>query len=405
MKDRKPARDDGLSGVLQGVVVLDLTQVLSGPYCTMMLADHGADVLKVEPPGGDISRTLGPYFSEDTGNHNGGYFHSVNRNKRSIVLDLKHPGDCAILRDLAAHADIVVENYRAGVMDRLGLSYETLRERNPRLVYAAIRGFGDPRTGDSPYIDWPAFDIVAQAMSGFMSVTGPGTPMKAGPGVGDIVPGIMLAFGIVAALRHAERTGNGQFLDVAMYDAMLGLCERIVYQYSVTGRVPMSEGNEHPLVCPFSIFEARDGWVAIGCPIEAQWRTLAALIGREDLLADPRFASNPLRVEHGALVRAAITAWTGIRTRAEVAAELGGRVPFGPVNDISDIMADAHVATRGMVASIALPELGRELTVAGVPVHFAQTPGGVHRRGARLGEHTREILDQFGIAGRTSAEN
>ncbi len=395
---------NGLDGVLRGVTVLDFTQVLSGPYCTMMLADHGADVLKVEPPEGDLSRSLGPWFKEDTERRQGGYFHSVNRNKRSLVLDLKQPGDCAIARDLAARVDVVVENYRAGVMDRLGLSYEILRERNPRLIYAAIRGFGDPRTGDSPYMNWPAFDIVAQAMSGFMSVTGPGTPMKAGPGIGDIVPGIMLAFGIVAALRHAERSGSGQFLDVAMYDAMIGLCERIVYQHSVTGRVPGAEGNEHPLVCPFSIFEASDGWIAIGCPIEAQWRTLAGIIGRADMLSDERFASNPSRVTHGALVRAAITAWSGQRTRAECAVALGGKVPFGPVNDISDIMADTHVGLRGMAAPLALPELGRELTVAGVPVHFAQTPGGVHRRGANLGEHTREILDQFGIAGQASVE-
>jgi crotonobetainyl-CoA:carnitine CoA-transferase CaiB-like acyl-CoA transferase len=383
---------------LAGLTVLDLTQVLAGPFCTMLLADHGANVIKIEPPSGDVTRGLGPYFAGDVERRNGGYFHSVNRNKRSAVLDLKTARDQAIFRELAAAADVVVENFRAGVMERLGLAWETLQARNPRLVYCALRGFGDPRTGASPYSDWPAFDIVAQAMSGFMSITGPGAPMKAGPGIGDILPGIMCAFGIVCAVRHSEHTGRGQFLDVAMYDAMLALCERIVYQHSVLGVVPGPEGNHHPLVCPFSIYPAADGWIAIACALDAQWQELARIIGRRDLLDDPALGTNPERVRAAARLREAIAAWTSTRSKQELSRVLGGRVPFGPVNDVADVFADPHVAARGMLAGLAIPGLEATLKVAGVPVHFADTPGAVRAPGPALGEHTDAVLREFGIA-------
>lgn len=384
-------------GVLDGVKVIDLTQMLAGPYATMLLADHGADVVKIEPPGGDMSRALGPFFPEDRDRRQGGYFHSINRNKRSVVLDLKDAGDRDVFRALAAKADVVVENYRVGVMERLGLSWETLHAANPRLVYAALRGFGDPRTGESPYATWPAFDIVAQAMGGFMSITGPGTPMKAGPGIGDIIPGILCAFGIVAAVRHAERTGEGQFLDVAMYDTMLAVCERIVYQQSMAGVVPRAEGNDHPLACPFSIYPATDGWVAIACPLDAQWVLLARLIGRDDLAGDPRLSANLDRVRHVDEVREALSAWTSTRTKLEIAAVLGGQVPFGPVNDVTDVIADPHIAARDMLASVELPGVGRETLLAGTPLHFTATPGGVRAPGPELGAHTAEVLGEYGL--------
>ena len=388
-----------LGGVLDGMLVLDLTQVLAGPYCTMVLADHGADVIKIEPPGGDVSRGLGLYHAKDTEKRHAGYFHSINRNKRSIVLDLKDTRDLATFRAMARQADVVVENYRVGVMERLGLSYESLRAENPRLVYAAVRGFGDPRTGRSPYAEWPAFDIIAQAMGGFMSITGPGPgmPLKSGPGIGDIVPGIMCAFGVVAAVRLAERRGHGQFLDVAMYDAILAICERVVHQHSVAGMVPQAEGNEHPLVNPFSIYPVTDGWIAIGCPIEAQWRALATLIGRDDLLADPSLQSNAERVQQRARVRGAIEAWTSTRSKLEVAAVLGGQVPCGPVNDVTDIFADPHIAARDMIAEVEIAEIGQRLQLAGVPVHFADTPGSVRVAGPGLDAHREEILRQFGL--------
>jgi len=386
------------NGVLEGVVVLDLTQMLAGPYCTMLLADHGADVIKIEPPGGDMSRAMGPYLPEDETRTQGGYFHSINRNKRSVVLDLKNADDCASFLALVDTADVVVENFRAGVMERLGLGFETLHARNPRLVYAAIRGFGDQRTGVSPYGDWPAFDIVAQAMSGFMAMTGPpGEPMKAGPGIGDLVPGLMCAFGIVCAVRHAEHSGEGQFLDVAMYDAMLALCERSVYRWSFGGAVSRPEGNDHPLVSPFSVYQAADGWMALGCPTDTQWRELLAVMERVDLAGDPRFISNEDRVANAHALREIITAWSATKSKHELARQLGGRVPCGPVNDITDVVADPHIAARDMLPEIDLPGLGRRAALAGVPIHFAATPGRVRQAGPRLGEHTAEVFEQFGL--------
>ena len=200
-------------GALSDIKIIDLTQMLAGPYGTMMLADHGAEVIKVESPSGDMTRPGGPFHPDDREKTHGGYFQSVNRNKKSIVLDLKTDAGRSALKTLIKDADAITENFRAGVMDKLGLSYESLREINPKLVYGTLRGFGDPRTGASPYVDWPAFDVVAQAMGGIMGITGPDAdhPTKVGPGVGDIIPGMMLAFGVLSAIHHARRTGQGQF--------------------------------------------------------------------------------------------------------------------------------------------------------------------------------------------------
>ena len=277
-------------GALAGLRVLDLSQVLAGPFCTQMLADHGAEVIKIEPPEGDPARRFAPFRADDTERAFGGYFQSINRGKKSVVLDLKDPAGRAAFLKLVAGADVLVENYRAGVMERLGLGYETLARINPRLVYGAIRGFGDPRSGESPYNDWPAFDVVAQAMGGIMGITGPTAdqPLKIGPGVGDTVPALMLAFGILAAVRHAERSGQGQFVDISMIDGVLALCERLVHQYSYAGEVAGPEGNGHPLLCPFGLFRAADGWVAIGCPTDKFWVELAAAIGRPGTGDRPR---------------------------------------------------------------------------------------------------------------------
>ena len=231
-----------MSGALAGLRVLDFTRALAGPFCTMLLADQGADVIKVEAlDTGDGTRTMVPFPPEITDRRPyGGYFQSVNRNKRSIVIDLKSPQGKGLVRNMVRSVDVVVENFRAGVMEGLGLSYESLAEINPKLVYAAIRGFGDPRTGESPYSKWPAYDVIAQAMGGMMSITGPvdGVPTKVGPGVGDLIPATLSAFGILAAVLNANKTGEGQFVDVAMYDSILAFCERIVPQYSYTGEVP-----------------------------------------------------------------------------------------------------------------------------------------------------------------------
>lgn len=389
-----------MGGALAGTRVIDLTQMLAGPYCTMMLADQGAEVIKIEPVAGDPTRSFGPFQEGDTDRHFGGYFQSTNRNKMSIGIDLKSPEGRDLLIKLVEDADILVENFRAGVMDRLGVGYETLSEVNPRLVYAAIRGFGDPRTGASPYIDRPAFDVVAQAMGGAMGITGPDahTPIKLGPGIGDIFPAAMSAFGILAAYHHTVRTGQGQFVDVAMYDAVVALCERIVYQYSYSGKSPVPEGNQHPILCPFGVFTAKDGQVTIGCPRDSFWVDLVTIIGRPELAADPRFATNNDRLAHREETVAIVEEWTRTRTKSEISEALGLRVPFGPVNTAADIYADPHIAAREMLVDVENPGTEQPVTIAASPIRMTATPGGVSRRAPLTGEDTDRVLSRLGLA-------
>jgi crotonobetainyl-CoA:carnitine CoA-transferase CaiB-like acyl-CoA transferase len=391
----------GPTGPLTGIRVIDATQALSGPFCTMLLADLGADVIKIEPPGGDMTRFSGPFTSEDTERAYGGYFASINRNKRSVVLDLKtDSGRDALLR-LADRADAFVENSKAGVMDRLGVGYDTLRERNPRLVYAAIRGFGDPRTGASPYVGWPAFDVVAQAMGGAVGITGTlaGEKFRCGASIGDIYPATLAAVGINAALVHAARTGEGQFLDVAMYDGVLALCETIVYRYSYTGQVPRPTGNGHPVVSPFDLFPTSDGSCAIAAPTDKHWARLCDIIGRPGLAGDDCTRTNSERVANASFVREAISAWTAARTTQEVVAALGGQVAVGPVQTAGDIFGDPHVAARRMLVEVPQPDGSRPVVLAGPPIKLTATPAGVYRRPPRLGEHTDEVLAEVGLCG------
>jgi crotonobetainyl-CoA:carnitine CoA-transferase CaiB-like acyl-CoA transferase len=344
-------------GSLSDIKVLDLTQMLAGPYGTMILADHGAQVIKVEGPDGDITRSAGPYKEGDNVQALGGYFQSVDRNKRSICLDLKTEEGKRIFKELVKHVDAVTENFRAGVMDRLGLSYETLREINPRLVYGALRGFGDRRTGHSPYEDWPAFDVVAQAMGGVMAITGPDatTPTKVGPGIGDIVPGIMLGFGVLAAVHHARRTGVGQFVDVSMVDAVLAVCERMVWQHSVQGLRPGPEGNHHPFLCPFGMFPASDGFVTIAAQQDEFFSVLVAGVDAPELLADPEFRDRVTRTSNRHRLINELNRRTSRFTKAQLMERLAGKIPFGPVMDIAEIMVDPHFAAREMIVDVEQP--------------------------------------------------
>jgi crotonobetainyl-CoA:carnitine CoA-transferase CaiB-like acyl-CoA transferase len=395
----------GGTGPLAGVRIVDLTQALAGPFCTMLLADLGADVVKVEPPAGDMTRYGGPFTREDTERAYGGYFASINRNKRSVVLDLKTDFGRDALLALAAEADVVVENSKVGVMDRLGLSYERLAAGNPRLVYGAIRGFGDPRTGESPYLDWPAFDVVAQAMGGAVGITGPpgGPGMRCGPSLGDLFPATLAALGVTAALRHAERTGEGQFLDVAMYDGVLALCEALVYRYSYTGQVTVPTGNGHPALSPFDVFPTADGACAIAAPTEKHWEILCAVMARPDLVDDERTRTNRERVANRLFVQRAMTDWTGARTTAEVVAALGREVPVGPVHDATAIFADPHTEARHMLVEVDQPDGSRPVVLPGTPIKLTATPGGIYRRPPRLGEHTDELLAEVGMQAEGSA--
>lgn len=367
----------------------------------MLLGDLGADIVKIEDPErGDLTRVMPPLPRDRESCDYGGYFASINRNKRSIAIDLKSGAGRAVALELCASADAVVENFRAGVMDRLGLGYEALRDRNPRLVYAAVRGFGDPRTGDSPYRDWPAFDIVAQCMGGVVGSTGEvgGRPLRAGPAVGDIYPGTLAALGVSSALLHAARGGSGQFLDVSMYDGVLTLCESLIYNYAADETVHAPGGNAHPFLSPFDVFDAKDGVIAIAAPTDHHWVRLCEIMGCSELGSDLRFVSNAARVEHADQVRALVARWAAGRTTAELVASLAEQVPMGPVNTAHEIFRDPHVKARGMLVDVEVPGDNPSLTVAGPAIKMTETPPGIRRRAPTLGEHTGEILGEIGLA-------
>lgn len=391
-------------GALDGLVVLELTTMLAGPFAGMLLADQGARVIKIEPPGGESTRGVGPHpdgaVTPDEGGY-GAYFASINRNKESLTLDLKSEAGKDVLRRLVDGSDVLLENYRSGVMERLGLSYESLAGRNPRLVYAALRGFGDPRTGESPIVNWPAYDVVSQAMGGLMQITGTqkgGEPTKVGPGVGDLVPAMQSVIGILAAVWRAGRTGRGQFVDVGMVDAVLSICERAIYQRSYTGAVAGPEGNGHPLLCPFGMYPAKDGYVAVGIPRDDFFALFAELIGQPELARDPRYKKNDDRVAHRGDVEAIVTAWTSVRTKSEIAEVLGGKVPFGPIQTSEDIMGSAHAAARHMLVDVEHPGTGRAFTMVDTSIKLAGTPGGVRYRAPLAGEHNAVVLRDFGFS-------
>ena len=403
------------SGPLSDLVIVDCTMALAGPFGTALLADMGADVIKIEPPHGDGARTVGPlppdYANPGTkppaGVDFGGYFASINRNKRSVVLDLKQDDDRETLLLLCEQADAIVENMRVGVMDRLGVGYEVIRKRNPRIVYGALRGFGDPRTGESPYADWPAYDIVAQSMGGLVGITGPeddgGYP--SGASAGDIYPGTLLALGLLAAVGQARRTGEGQFFDVAMYDAVLAFSETVVANYGYSQAELPPRDRHHPKLAPFGIFPAADGSVAIAAPGPAHWRILCEAMSREDLIDDPRTSNPFVRSDNVELVEKAISEWTSNRTKHDIMGVLGGRVPCGPVNTAADIFADPHVAAREMISRFALPGDNPEVAIAGSPLKFLESPTAFYRRAPRLGEHNEEVLREFGLSDRRKPES
>jgi len=386
-------------GSLHGLRVLDLTHALAGPFCSQVLADHGADVIKIEPPEGDFFRRMGPFRDDDGQRHYGGLFQSCNRNKRSIAINLKHAQGQAMLKELAKGADVLVENYRAGVLDKMGLGYEALSAINPRLVYTSVRGFGDKAGGTSPYMQWPSFDIVAQAMGGWMGITGSDAdhPVKVGGGAGDTVAGLFAAFGTMAALWHARATGRGQYVDVAMADSILALSELVVSQYSYRGVSPVPVGNGIPGVSPFGTVRVKDGVVVIAAPHDPQFHQLCRLIGMPELIDDPRFASEALRWEHNAALIEAIERYTIGRTKLELRELFGGKVPFSPIYNAAEIFADPHFAARSMLPEVEHPGSAKPVQVPGIPVKLSAAPGAVRHRAPLLGEHTRAILGELGL--------
>ncbi len=388
----------GPVGPLVGLRIIDVTHAAAGPYGTMMLADLGAEVIKVEPPAGELVRFAGPYTLDDEDRAYGGRFANRNRNKRSIALDLEDPDDREVFLRLVETADGLLENMRAGVLDRLGVGWEVCHERNPRLVYAAVRGFGDPRTGESPRSDWPAYDAIAQAVGGFVSSTGPDEehPMRCGPTVGDYIPGLMAAFGLLAAVMHARETGEGQFVDVAMADGLMSMCETSQMMWTYMGSRMKPTGNTVEGVIPFGVYPTRDGHCAIAAPTDQHWRELCAAMGRDDLATDERTATARARRQHRDLVDGSITAWTGVTDTAAVVDALGGKVSVGPVMRPQDWVDDPHVAAREMLVEVDHPH-HRPTVQINCPIKFTATPSGIYRRPPLLDEDGPSLRAELGL--------
>ena len=382
----------GPTGPLLGLRVLDLTHALAGPFGSMYLADLGADVIKIEPPAGELVRFSAPFTLDDETRLYGSRYASRNRNKRSIALDLKNEADRATFLDLVETADALLENQRAGVLDRLGVGWEVCHARNPRLVYAAVRGFGDPRTGASPYANWPAFDPIAQAMGGVVASTGedPEHIMRAGPPIGDTVPGLLAALGLVSAVLHAQRTGEGQFVDVAMVDAMLSISSESLNQWSYTGRPQAPSGNTVDGNSPFDIYRSADGHCAIAAPTAHHWARLCEVIGHPELITDERTNHIRKRNKHRDIVDGAIGAWAAAHTNAEIVAALGGDVPVGAVMAPADWVEDPHVVAREMLVRVDHGH-HRPTVQVNCPIKFSATPAGIYRSPATLDEHGAEL--------------
>ncbi|MCX8073527.1 MAG: CoA transferase [Candidatus Binatia bacterium] len=380
-------RQASLTGPLHGIRIVDLTRVVAGPYATMLLADLGAEVIKVELPAkGDDGRYGYPTVS--------GVplaFAALNRNKKGITLDLRKDAGKRLLRELVARSDVLVENFSAGTMERWGLGYRELKEHNERLVYVALSGFG--HTG--PYAARTSYDIIAQAMGGLMGLTGfaDGPPIRGGGALGDFIGGLLTAFAVVCAVRCREQFGIGQFVDVSNMDAILSMTDNWVTVTDVTGQPPRRMGNRHPFTAPYDCFRARDGWVVIAVGNSALFRALMAAIGREDLGRDPRFKSPQARLDNCDEVHALVQDWVAGRTVNEVLSVLGpdgANVPCAPVMEIPELLHDPHVRAREMVVEVPDARLGK-VAVAGIPVKFAETPGAIRWLGPELGEHNRDV--------------
>ena len=375
---------------LEGVTVLDCTQVMAGPFCTLLLGDMGADVIKVERPEGDDVRRQGPPWVAGRA----ASFLAINRNKRSLCLNLKTDEGKDVFRRLAQRADVVTENFRPGAMEKLGLSYPQLKELKPSLIYAAISGFG--QTG--PYSQRRGFDLVAQGMSGLMSVTGVpgGPPVKVGVPITDLTAGMYAAYGILNAYIHRLKTGQGQMVDTSLLEAGIAYSfwESTVYFYG--GEIPGPLGSAHRLSAPYQALRTSDGYINIGGPTQRTWASLCRTIGRDELVEDPRFAEPGDRKLREVELAATLEETFGTQTTAhwmKVLDEAG--VPCGPINNLDQVYHDPHVLARNMLVEQQDPELGL-LKNIGIPVKLSETPGRIRRRAPDLGEHTREVLLEAG---------
>lgn len=380
-------------GPLSGLKVIELCHVMAGPVCGLMLADMGADVIKVEkmPGGDDLRRTVPPKIGDEAAS-----FMMMNRNKRGIAVNLKTDAGKKIVKRLLRDADVVMENYSRGVMERMGLGYETLKEQNPRIIYCAISGFG--RSG--PYADRGGFDLIAQGMSGLMSITGEGPgrpPVKVGAPITDITAGILGAMGILAALHSRSQTGVGQYVDTSLFEA--GIVHTF-WQSAIalaTGIAPEPMGSAHPLNAPYEAFATRDGYINLGAANQATWLRAIEVLQRAELANDPRFSDGAGRLVNRQELAAELSKEFRKRTSAEwLSAFEQAKVPAGPVFDVLQMHADEQTRARSMVVEVNHSTLGPMKTL-GAPVKFSATPGGVHRSAPIYGEHTEEVLLEYGF--------
>jgi len=380
-----------VSGPLAGIRVVEMAQIMAGPTCGQLLADMGADVIKLEKlPGGDDVRS----YSHPSVNGESAAFMMMNRNKRGIAVNLKHADGLSMVKKLLQTADVVTENYRVGTLDKLGLGWDVLQALNPRLIYCAISGYG--RSG--PYADKGGFDLIAQGFSGLMSITGMpgGPPVKAGPPIADITAGILAALGVAAALNARHATGRGQMVDTSLMEAAIVQTYWHSAIYLATGENPEPTGSAHILSAPYQAFPTADGWINIGGANQSNWERIAKAIGREDLITDPRFATNGERMKNLAELTPLIAERMKTHPSADWIREFeAAGMPVGPINKIGDMLADPQVAAREMVVELDHPKAGATKAI-GLPIKFSDTPGAVTRPAPLLGQHTREILESLG---------
>jgi formyl-CoA transferase len=391
---------DARPGPLDGIRVLDLTRILAGPYCTMFLGDLGAEVVKIEQPGvGDDTRGWGPPFVAGES----AYFLSINRNKKSVTLDLKSKRGAELLRRLAEKADVLLENFRPGAMDRLGLGEAQMRGLNPRLIYASLSAFG----ADGPMKDSPGYDLILQAGAGLMSITGmpDGEPTKVGVAIIDVVAGLMLGKSIVAALFARERSGTGQKIETSLLEAAVASLINVGTNYLVSGEVPGRWGNAHPSIVPFQNFKTSDGYLVVAAASERIWPRLCAALDMAKLADDPRFATNAQRVEHREeLIGMLAPAFIKKDTATWVRLLSGAEVPCSPVQTIDQVFSSPQVLHRKMLVEVKHPKAGT-IALAGLPVKLAGTPASVRLPPPLLGEHTEEVLRSWlGMDGDEIAE-
>ena len=375
-----------MAGPLKGIRVLDLTRILAGPYATMILRDLGAEVIKIEQPGtGDEARDFGPFKNDFSL-----YFMSVNRGKKSITLNLKSPRGKELFLELVKGSDILVENFRPGTMEKLGLDYESLKEHHPSLLYAACSGFG--QTG--PYAMRGAYDMIIQGMGGIISITGEPDrpPVRVGTSIGDITSALFTAIGILSALRHRDQTGEGQLIDVGMLDCQVAILENAMVRYFSTGDIPRPLGRRHPAITPFEVFESADGYVVIAIGNNELWRKFCEHVDRPELIDDERFHTNALRTEnHEVLFPILAEIMCRRTTDAWVEALEAIGVPCGPVNTVDKVANDPQVLARDMIAEVKHDITGT-VQVPGIPIKLSETPGQIDAPAPNLGEHTSEVL-------------